>query len=110
MRLNSSSCCSKLKPRSFLPVATRQLREAATALMLFFFVAMDEKGWGHYAHGRVALQEIHGVESGLPACVGQVLEVPAHEEFDPRACADRDMPGIVIKHNRHHIMREIGNR
>ena len=31
-----------------------------------FFVAMDVESWRHDTHGRITLQEIHGVEVGFP--------------------------------------------
>jgi len=48
-----------------LPVSMRQQRDSATASKLFFLVAIDEEGWSHYAHGWVALQEIHSIETGF---------------------------------------------
>ena len=59
----------------------RQRRDSAIASKVFFFVAMDKEGWRDDAHGRIALQDIHSVEAGLPADIGQMLEVPADKKF-----------------------------
>jgi hypothetical protein len=50
-----------------LLVVRRHRRDAAIASnVFFFFVAMDEESWRHDTHGRITLQEIHGVEVGFP--------------------------------------------
>jgi hypothetical protein len=58
----------------------RQRRDDATASKVFFFVVINEEGWGHNAHGRVALQDIHGVES-RQECAHKYAFVLAKEIF-----------------------------
>ncbi len=76
-------------------VVSRHKRDSATASKLLVFVSINQFERVDYTDGRIALQTIHGIKSGLALDVDKVSKVPTHEVVKPGDRAGRDMTGVI---------------
>jgi hypothetical protein len=88
-----------LMASSFRLVASRHLRDSATASKVLVFVSTNQLQWIHDTEGAIALQEVYRIEAVLALDVDEVAEVPAYQIFDLRHGADGHMARVARKSN-----------